>query len=373
MPEFYYWPEFLRNRNQIELGKKQNKEEVGDAKLPGWARTPEEFVFKMREALESQQITEQLASWIDLVFGYKSGKEEAEKHDNLFHPYTYEQDIFKLDDLDTIKMIQLNISEFGQVPEPLFAKEHPRKKPRHGIMVDHYRQIYTQPGALRFQLQPQGLVLIADRQLTFLSTNFSIVSRADGKSCDTVSSRCTLLSEKDMSWVTTLDNHLHIYRNRKLRTKLKLESDTYLLTLKHQLVRAQGSQLLVQELTGNDQLTSPQRLFGHQEEVVVLCANENVDVLVSVDRDNLVLVHYISTLKYLRTFKLGLNFGEAVLQLRIHDMGYFVVLTSDNRLLVYTFLGELFVRSDLASDIDGERATNLQFLSEWQSQIVTRF
>lgn len=25
IPEFYYWPEFLRNRNQIELGKKQNK------------------------------------------------------------------------------------------------------------------------------------------------------------------------------------------------------------------------------------------------------------------------------------------------------------------------------------------------------------
>jgi len=41
IPEFYYWPEFLRNRNQIELGKKQNKEEVSDAKLPGWACTPE--------------------------------------------------------------------------------------------------------------------------------------------------------------------------------------------------------------------------------------------------------------------------------------------------------------------------------------------
>ena len=70
----------------------------------------------MREALESQQITEQLSCWIDLILGHKSCKEEAERYDNLFHPYTYEQDIFKLDDLDTIQMAQLNISEFGQIP-----------------------------------------------------------------------------------------------------------------------------------------------------------------------------------------------------------------------------------------------------------------
>lgn len=46
--------------------------------------------------MESQQITEQLSSWIDLVFGYKNSGEEAEKYDNLFHPLTYEQDMFKL-------------------------------------------------------------------------------------------------------------------------------------------------------------------------------------------------------------------------------------------------------------------------------------
>jgi|JI6StandDraft_1071083.scaffolds.fasta_scaffold01150_23 hypothetical protein len=95
----------------------------------------------------------------------------------------------------------------------------------------------------------------------------------------------------------------------------------------------------------------------------MICANENADVLLSLDRDNLVLLHYISTLKYLRTFKLSLNLGETVLQLRIHDMGYFVFLTSESRLLIYTFVGELFAHSDLSSDIDGERATNLQFLS----------
>lgn len=82
-----------------------------------------------------------------MIFGYKAPKEEATKYDNLFHQFTYEQDIFKFEDLDTIKMAQLNISEFGQVPEQLFTKEHPRKKPRHGIMLDYFRQIFHQKGA----------------------------------------------------------------------------------------------------------------------------------------------------------------------------------------------------------------------------------
>jgi len=112
-------------------------------------------------------------------------------------------------------------------------------------MVDHYRQIYAQPGALRFQLCPQGLVLLGDRHLTFLSTNFSIVSKADGRTCETVSSNCTMLAERELSWVAVHDSHLYVYINRKLKNKYKLESDTYLLTSKSVLVRAQGSQLLV--------------------------------------------------------------------------------------------------------------------------------
>ena len=134
-------------------------------------------------------------------------------------------------------------------------------------MVDHYRQIYSQPGALRFQLSTQGVVLISNKQLTFLSTNFSIVSKADGKSCETVAANCTMVSEKELSWVTTLDNHLYLYKNRKLKGKqLKLESDIYLLTSKHLLIRPQGSQLVVQKLklAVTDELEKPQKLFGHQ-------------------------------------------------------------------------------------------------------------
>lgn len=39
-PEFYYWTEFLRNRNRIELGRKQKGEDVDAVVLPVWARSP---------------------------------------------------------------------------------------------------------------------------------------------------------------------------------------------------------------------------------------------------------------------------------------------------------------------------------------------
>lgn len=57
VPEFYYWPEFLRNRNQFDLGKKQKGERVNDVILPEWASSPEEFIFKMRITLESEKVT----------------------------------------------------------------------------------------------------------------------------------------------------------------------------------------------------------------------------------------------------------------------------------------------------------------------------
>lgn len=45
IPEFFYFPEFLKNMNKFDLGiMQQTKERVDDVVLPPWATTPEDFI-----------------------------------------------------------------------------------------------------------------------------------------------------------------------------------------------------------------------------------------------------------------------------------------------------------------------------------------
>ncbi|ETO07487.1 BEACH domain-containing protein [Reticulomyxa filosa] len=130
IPEFYYSSEFLVNRNNIVLGKKQNGEVLSHVKLPPWAKqSARTFVEIMRQALESEYVSDNLHHWIDLIFGYKQRLPEAGKCFNLFHPYTYEGNV----DIDAVhdpvekKSILAQIDSFGQTPAQLFFKPHPKR------------------------------------------------------------------------------------------------------------------------------------------------------------------------------------------------------------------------------------------------------
>ncbi len=38
IPEFFYLPDFLENRNHFDIGTKQSGESLGDVLLPPWAK-----------------------------------------------------------------------------------------------------------------------------------------------------------------------------------------------------------------------------------------------------------------------------------------------------------------------------------------------
>ena len=71
IPEFFNDHQFLVNSKNLDLGKKANNRYVGDVILPPWASSPEDFIKKNREALESDYVSNLLHHWIDLIFGYK--------------------------------------------------------------------------------------------------------------------------------------------------------------------------------------------------------------------------------------------------------------------------------------------------------------
>ena len=83
--------------------------------MPKWADNISDFVIKMRVALESEYITCNINKWIDLIFGNKSRGEEALANDNLFYPYTYNENV-SWDRCRTSierQALETQVSEFG--------------------------------------------------------------------------------------------------------------------------------------------------------------------------------------------------------------------------------------------------------------------
>ncbi|EPS69873.1 hypothetical protein M569_04889, partial [Genlisea aurea] len=131
IPEFFYMPEFLENRFNLDLGEKQSGEKVGDVILPPWAKgSAREFIRKHREALESNYVSENLHHWIDLIFGCKQRGKAAEEAVNVFYHYTYEGNV----DIDAVAdpamkaSILAQINHFGQTPKQLFLKPHAKRR-----------------------------------------------------------------------------------------------------------------------------------------------------------------------------------------------------------------------------------------------------
>lgn len=85
IPEFYDTQQggkFLINNMGINFGYRHDATKIGDVILPSWADSPQDFVSKLREALESEYVSKYLNNWIDLIFGYKQLGIEAEKANN---------------------------------------------------------------------------------------------------------------------------------------------------------------------------------------------------------------------------------------------------------------------------------------------------
>ena len=62
---------FLMNSLGLNLGVRANGKRVEEVKLPKWAESPQDFLQKMRKALESPFVSNSLHKWIDLIFGIK--------------------------------------------------------------------------------------------------------------------------------------------------------------------------------------------------------------------------------------------------------------------------------------------------------------
>jgi hypothetical protein len=130
IPEFFVQSHFLRNENGFDLGKREG-DPVGDVKLPPWANSAQDFVAINRRALENDVVSQNLHSWIDLIFGKY---QRSQKHDNVFHSFCY-ADVMQ-QDAETVSLAKDHCANFGIIPQKLLSQPHPKREQKVKVMTE---------------------------------------------------------------------------------------------------------------------------------------------------------------------------------------------------------------------------------------------
>lgn len=122
-PEFFFDHNIFTNTSQLETSNDDTAKKIQDVTLPPWAKSPLDFVYQHRKALEK---IPHLEKWIDLVWGVNSRGKEGE---NFF--MKFDEDYYTDSPPKAEKKLQYRkedkMHRHGQNPPMMFDAPHPAK------------------------------------------------------------------------------------------------------------------------------------------------------------------------------------------------------------------------------------------------------
>ncbi|EAX88658.1 Beige/BEACH domain containing protein [Trichomonas vaginalis G3] len=128
--EIYLIPELYVNTNNLVFPESPiTHRDINNVVLPPWAdNSPEKLVREMRKALESDQTSENLNEWIDLIWGVRRQGNLAFQRFNVLQPIIFQFDPEKyVNDRILMKAVIEQIHNCGQAPVQLFYDFHPKR------------------------------------------------------------------------------------------------------------------------------------------------------------------------------------------------------------------------------------------------------
>ena len=139
IPEFYCpnKMDLFLNKYRIDLGSTPEGSTIDDVEVANWATGIEDFMYKMKAALESEHCSLNLHNWIDLTFGVKAHKEAVDntnQYGECCYGNSYRNDIESASPLKR-EALKLQAMEYGQIPIQLFDGPHPKKKIKAQIVI----------------------------------------------------------------------------------------------------------------------------------------------------------------------------------------------------------------------------------------------
>ncbi|KAF2274057.1 beach-domain-containing protein [Westerdykella ornata] len=363
-PEFFYLPEFLTNLNGYEFGLRASGEGIDNVILPPWAKgDPAIFIAKQREALESPYVSQNLHSWIDLIFGYKQRGDAAVEAANVFHHMTYQGtvDLDILDEVERERHISI-INNFGQTPLQVFQRPHPQKEINAGKVrgLDTSAEALVRvPGTLLdCRDRVSSLAYIAKQEKLLCSGPFrhNIPPHYDRYMEWGFTDGSVRFYDASSKKLLGLFEHLH---SGQLATSLFVDGST--------LITA-GTDCTVAVWKGirNDKHTidlhsrdNPTMLFGHRTPVVTLAASVSLAAFLSASSDGKVFLWDLNRLEFVRELDLGpaqRSNPIPVQAARINNSTGHIVLACGPRLIVTTLNGRLLMDQEVClgdEDVDG--------------------
>lgn len=340
-PEFFFLPEMFYNINNLNFGIKNT-----DVSLPPWAKgSAYKFVSRLRKILEKDET--EIQSWIDLIFGCKQNGPAAIEACNVFLNSSYYSNV-RLEGVKDILTAKyyMKCAEVGLVPSQLFVKMLPSRgtKIRYQITSkkNHLKKVEYSIKSLLNTLDgvfnPLAFKLIGqDNHLVILNENYyKFIIKPSGmavkaQSLSSLSGEKCNYSRGLSGIISSITNPAIILKNgtRTIQGGLWnatiLDFDKGKVNAIHNIVdhspivalisddeenfviagTLRGS-VIIYDIIDSQPLKLHKKLQNHNDEIITLVVNQNLQTLATSSYDRTVNIYTIPAFKFVNSIRLSI-------------------------------------------------------------------